>query len=130
MSTPALPKTYATLRWLDDLTPNAADTSSDLESLEQDCIHVIMEARGSNLADPNSGCGASLLLNGTVDQLVMLCALIDAQLPEDPRVTNSQSTLTTLDDGTYLITSIIQVGASVLTLNFTPGPNGLQVAST
>jgi hypothetical protein len=129
MNAPPL-KTYATLRWLDDLTPNAADTDSDLESLEQDCIHVIVQAAGSNAADPNSGCGASLLLNGTVDQLGMLCALIDAQLPEDTRVTGSSSTLTTLDDGTYLITTIVQVGAQVLTLTFQPGPNGLQVAST
>jgi phage baseplate assembly protein W len=126
MNTPPLPKTYATLRWTDDMDPGAADTASDLESLEQDCLHVIMQTRGSNLADPDSGCGASTLLNGTVDQLAALCTLIDAQLPEDPRVTASQSTLTTGGDGSPLLTTIVQVGAQVLTLKFNAGPNGLE----
>lgn len=126
MNAAPLPKTYATIRWTDDMDPGAADTATDLESLEQDCLHVIMESRGSNQADPDSGCGASLLLNGTLDQLQTLCALIDAQLPEDPRVTASQSTLATLADGTYRITVLVQVGTQVLTLQFNPGPNGLE----
>lgn len=124
----ALPKTYGTIRWGEDMDPNGADTDSDLESLEQDCLHVITELYGSNAADPNSGCGAATLLNGTFDQLQTLCGLIDTQLPEDPRVTSSQSTLTTEDDGSYLITVVIQAGAQVFTLNFIPGPNGLQSA--
>jgi hypothetical protein len=110
------------------MDPNGADTASDLESLEQDCLHVITELRGSNAADPDSGCGAATLLNGTAGQLQSLCGLIDSQLPEDPRVTSSQSTLTTEDDGSYLITVVVQAGAQAFTLTFNPGPNGLQAA--
>lgn len=125
MNTPSLPKTYQTLRWVDDMTPNAADTANDLESFEQDCLHVIMQTRGSNLADPDSGCGASMMLNGTSDELTTLCQTIDAQMPEDPRCTGCNSTLATLDDGSNLITTTIQAGDQVITLNFQPGPNGL-----
>jgi hypothetical protein len=129
MNAPPLPKTYATIRWGNDMDPQAADTASDLESLEQDCLHVIMQVLGSNQADPTSGCNAAGLLNGTSDQLTTLCAQIDAQLPEDTRVTNSTSAVVTLDDGSFQVTSTVQCGAQVFTFNFVQGPNGLELST-
>jgi hypothetical protein len=49
MTVAQLPRTYAELRWVDDMDPMAAETSSDYESLTQDVFHVIKETLGSNL---------------------------------------------------------------------------------
>jgi hypothetical protein len=123
--TQGLPRTYATARWLDDLDPNGAETASDLESLEQDCLHVLSEVLGSNLADPDGGVGLSEVLSGTTADMLAKVALIDPQLEADPRITSSLSTATQQPDGTWLVSVELVVSGSVVSLPFVLGPGGL-----
>jgi phage baseplate assembly protein W len=124
MTTP-LPKTYAEARWLDDLDPSGAETDSDLESLEQDVLHILSEALGSNIADPKSGVDAPSYLNGTLTRLRTMPGIIDAQLANVTRITSSKTTLTQQDDGSYQIAVQVAVGAQVVGLNYLLGPGGV-----
>ena len=122
----ALPKTYKTVRWSADLDAGGVDTASDLESLEQDVLHILQETLGSNLADPDKGCGAQDYLSGTLGQLQQLPGLIDAQLGDVTRITSSQSTLLPqLPDGSWVVQVNIVVAGSVYELQFAIGPGGV-----
>lgn len=126
--TAPLPKTYPEVRWYDDLDSSGVETDSDLESLEQDVYHIIRETLGSNPADPNKGIGADNYLNGTETQLAIMPRLIDAQLAEVDRISNSHTELTKQDDGSYLVYSTVFVGAQVLNFQYVLGPKGLTKA--
>jgi hypothetical protein len=127
MTIATLPLTYQELRWTDDMDPMAAETESDLESFEQDVLHLIDEILGSNLDDPNRGIGAVEYLSGTSLHLSAMPALIDAQLLEDARCSSSTSTLTPQADGSYLIGVQCVVAGQVLGLSYILGPDGLTV---
>jgi len=122
----ALPRTYQELRWADDFDPTGAETASDLESLEQDVMHIISQTLGSNLDDQNRGVGAPTYLGGTADQLAGMPAALDAQLLDDPRIDDSASKQQ--PDGTYLLTVNVTVNGSVTDLQFVLGPDGLSKA--
>lgn len=122
-----LPKTYKTLRWGDDMDPLGADTASDLESLEQDVLHIIAQALGSNIADQDHGIGAVGYLGGTEEKLKKMPGRIDAQLPDDPRITSSTTTYAKASDGYTIRTSLI-VSGQVVNVDLLLGPNGLTLA--
>lgn len=126
--TQPLPKTYAELRWLDDMDPQGAETASDLESLEQDVLHVLKERLASNLDDPNRGLGVEDYLGSTEDKLATLAHEIDTQLAEDSRLTSVQTTVTKDSTGTINIHVTCDVAGQVVEFNFTVGPNGLSKA--
>jgi hypothetical protein len=126
--TQALPRTYQELLWLDDLDPGARETASDLDSLEQDVLHIISEELGSNLDDPNRGVGAVGYLGGTAQMLQQLGPILDAQLADDPRITNSHTTTLQQSDGTWIIRCEILVSGEIVALQFKLGPDGLTVA--
>lgn len=128
MSNLGLPKTIPELRWGDDMDPNAAETDSDLESLEQDVMHLLKETLGSNLADQDSGCGVEEFLSGTSTDLANLPALVDAQLANVDRLTGSQTTLTQQSDGTWLLLVLCAVGGETVPVQFALGPGGLSKA--
>ncbi len=125
MAATALPKTYATVLWLDDLDLQGRDTASDLASLEQDVLHVLMQLRGSNIADPDKGLGVQTYLNGTSIQLQRLPSLIDTQLSQMSRVSGSRTVLTQDSDGSFRIEITVAVGSQVVQLNYKVGPNGV-----
>jgi hypothetical protein len=120
-----LRRSYQEARWGDDLDPTGAETDSDLESLEQDVVHILAQVLGSNLADPEKGVGAVNYLNGTTVQLEAMPAIIDSQLAEVSRITTSHTTLLTQSDGSFLVEVEIQVGTDIVNLQFAVGPNGL-----
>jgi hypothetical protein len=128
--TQPLPKTYRTIRWANDMDPNGNDTASDLESLEQDVMHIIAQKLGSNMDDPTRGAGALSYLGATEVQFATLPSTIDAQLESDPRITSSQTPAPVLqEDGvTYLLTVNITVAGQVLSFSYVLGPNGLSRA--
>jgi hypothetical protein len=125
--TQPLPKTYQTIRWTDDADPNFVDTESDLESLEQDCLHVIMQIAGSNLDDPDRGVNAEGYLGGTNLELAKMPHLIDTQFEADARISSSATTLVQVSASppSFLIQSVIQVGGQVVNLNYKLGPGGI-----
>lgn len=114
-----LPFTYADLVDVDDLDPLAAETTSDLQALTQDVLHLLEELPGSNLDDPNRGIGIMLYLSGTSQNLSTLPALIETQLNADSRISGAAVTITAQKDlTTYDITVQVQVADSVLGLQF------------
>lgn len=120
-----LQRTYQEARWADDLDSSGAETASDLESLEQDVQHILMETLASNLADPQKGVGVVNYLSGTSVQLAALPAIVDGQLALVTRITSSQTTLQQTDAGAFLLNIEIHVGTDVVNLQFAVGPNGL-----
>lgn len=128
MST-SLPLSVADLVCVEDLDPFAAETTSDLQTLEQDVFHILIEDPGSNPDDPDRGIGIDALLSGTTVHLAALPDLIDHELQKDDRVDSSRLTLTQLSDGSFRIEIEIQVDATVIPLAFTySSVGGLQRA--
>jgi hypothetical protein len=121
-----LPKSYGTIRWGTDMDPGGVDTASDLESLEQDVLHILQQTLGSNLADPNKGVGIGDNLSGNLPALQAKVALIDSQLADVSRISSSQSSLGAQNpDGSWPITVVVVVGSEVVSLEYALGPNGL-----
>ncbi len=128
--TQPLPKTYSEARWLNDLDPSGAETDSDLESLEQDVFHVIVQTLGSNVADPHKGVGALNYLSGPTTKLAGMPAIIDAQLKSMTRITSSKTTLAPVPGSnppSYIVQVAAVVAAQVMNFNFQLGPTGLSV---
>jgi len=127
---PTLPKTYQTIRWTDDADPNFVDTASDLESLEQDVLHILMQVLGSNLDDPNRGVHAEGYLGATNLKIGELPHLLDSQLESDSRISSSQTTLTqtSANPVTFMVQCTVVVAGQVVKLNYKVGPGGVSKA--
>jgi hypothetical protein len=100
---PPLPLTYTDLVCLDDADLFASETGSDLENLEQDVYHILIETPGSNPDDTSRGIGVEQLLgSASQDTIPEITSLIDAQLKKDDRIDSCTSTLTQLPPGSTL----------------------------
>jgi hypothetical protein len=104
---------------VDDLDANGAETTSDLQAYAQDIYHELIEAPGSNLADPAGGIGIGGLMSGASSDVVRAVSTIDPRLSQDPRCAKSETTLVTDSLGAPVSASIdIEPVGSLLPLNF------------
>jgi hypothetical protein len=103
---------------LDDLDLFANETATELEALEQDVYHVLIETPGSNPDDPNRGIGVLSMLSGSVNDLAGLTQTIDAQLQKDDRINAASSRLVQLPEGGYVLEVEIVADAGVLNLSY------------
>lgn len=111
-----------------DLDLFAGETTSDLQSLEQDVLHMLLEAPGSNLDDLTRGIGVVDMLGGPVADLATVPHRIEAALAKDDRIDSSTVTIRRDADDTIRLTLVIVVGADVLGLNYAySADGGLQV---
>ena len=101
-----------------DLDPFASETTSDLQSLSQDVLHILLQDLGSNPDDPNRGIGIYNYLGGTADELAKLPGRIDAQLRDDDRITSCSTTINIQSDGSFIVAPTIYVGDQVVPLEF------------
>lgn len=115
-----LPLTYPDLVCVLDLDPNASETTSDLQNLEQDVFHVLIELLGSNPDDPTRGIGIDQYLSGTEDDLAKVPRQIEVQLGEDDRIDAVSASLTPQDNAQFpwLLSVNMQVDGSVLGLQY------------
>lgn len=113
-----LPLTYPDLVCINDVDPYAAETTSDLQSLSQDVLHLLLEDLGSNPDDPDRGIGIMRYLSADQNTFATLPATIDSQLGQDPRITGSHSTVAAQADGSYLLSIQISVSTGIVPLNF------------
>jgi hypothetical protein len=130
-----LQRTYQEIRWTDDMDASAAETDSDLESLQQDVLHILMEVLGTNIADQDKGLGLLTLLSGPSTILLASGPLCDAQLSRVSRLSSSHTTITATSDPTqqpgvsYVINVSCQVQSDIINLQFVLNQNGLSVPS-
>ena len=111
-----LPLTYHDLVAVNDLDPLGRETQSDLETLEQDVLHILQEVLGSNLDDPDRGVGMSAVLNGSTVPLVSMAAVADSQLVKDTRVDSATTTITQTGTGAFTVLVVVAVAGSVIGL--------------
>lgn len=95
----SLPLTYADLVCVDDVDPNALETGSDLENLEQDVYHIVLEELASNVDDPDRGVGVQSLLSGDTSTIATLPRLLEAQLLKDDRIDQARAQLIQIPAG-------------------------------
>ena len=113
-----LPLTYPDLVCNLDLDAYAAETTSDLQTLTQDVLHVLLEFPGSNLDDPGRGIGVFQYLGGTSDQFQHLARTIEAQLVRDDRIDSVYADVTQESDGTWSLLIRIEVDGAVVPLQY------------
>ncbi len=130
MATNPLPLTVPEVVCFDDLDELAGETASDLESLEQDVYHILIEVPGSNIDAPDRGCDVESILSGPATRLDGMTTNIESQLRKDARIDDAQATLTklppgsTLPDGTslpdggYLLSVEVVASGAVLGLSY------------
>ena len=119
-SNPALPLTNPDMVCELDCDPLGAETTSDLQSLIQDVMHILMEDLGSNLDDPNRGVGIYRYLSGTQNDFRNLIATIESQLSSDPRIDSVSAQIQTNTVGIYPYTIVVNLGVngSIIGLSF------------
>jgi len=107
-----LPLTYPDLLCSPDVDPLGQETTSDLQNLIQDVFHVLQEALGSNLDDPNRGVGLYRWLSGTNVDLAALVSTIDSQLQDDPRLDSVSSQIVQEVGSIYPWTIYVNLGVN------------------
>lgn len=112
-----LPLTASDLVCVDDLDPLALETTSDLQNLEQDVLHILQETYGSNLDDINRGIGVPEMLSGSTVPLQTLPKVIDTQLTKDARIDKSKTTITQNSDQSFNLEIQVTVNSSVVPIN-------------
>jgi hypothetical protein len=98
-NTSGLPLTYPDLACVGDLDAFGSETGSDLETLEQDVYHILIEEPGSNPDDPTRGIGVESLLSGDISVLQAVPRQIEAQLMKDDRVDQCKASLAQIPAG-------------------------------
>jgi phage baseplate assembly protein W len=112
----------AELRCFDDLDEFGAETIDELEDLEQDLYHRLIEPRGSNLDDPDRGLGIEDMLSGAVDP--GLKQRIEAELRKDERVTAVAASITEIETGSFRIDIEIEANEEELGLTLETDASG------
>lgn len=115
---PPLPLTYTDAVCGLDVDPLGRETGSDLENLVQDVFHVLLQALGSNPDDPDRGLGIEAVLNASDTAARTISGRVDRELDKDTRISSSSTSFSEQPDGSYLISIRIQVGDTVLPLDF------------
>lgn len=118
MTDPTLPLTYPDLVCVDDLDPFASETTSDLQNLTQDVLHLLRELPGSNPDDPTRGVGVEAYLSGPLTAFARLPSIIDAQLSTDDRIDSSKTTIISNGDQPPTIQINLVVNGQLLSAQF------------
>ena len=102
-----------------DIDAIATETTSELQNLQQDLTNRLTELPGSNLdfGNPNNrGVGIMTYLSAPTTRLVGLPGRIDAEFEQDPRITNSATTIEQQADGSFRISTQLVCVAGVVGL--------------
>jgi hypothetical protein len=102
----------------DDADPLAAETTSELQNLIQDCYHWLLCAPGGNLDDLTRGVGILNYLNGTTQDLVGLPGAIEQDFVKDPRITACSANVVKESDGSFTIAIQVETAMGVFPLTY------------
>lgn len=124
-----LPLTVPDAVCWDDVDALGRETTSDLESLEQDCYHILLEDLGSNPDDVGRGVGIFQLLSGTAANIPTACRAIEEQYLRDDRIDTCVASIT-LEEDEYIIRVNVGVDGTVVGLVYSYSQaNGLRVVT-
>jgi hypothetical protein len=116
---------------MDDLDPGGAETTSDLQAYTQDCYHVLLEALGSNAADPTGGVGVENALSAPDTVMSTIGTVIDRQIELDPRTQSCSTVSVQTAEGQWQTTITILPVSSIEPVQFTYSRlAGLQLVRT
>lgn len=102
------------IRAFDDVDRFGAETEDELENLEQDLFHRLIEPRGSNIDDPDRGLGLEDMLSGPVDS--RLKKKIEVELLKDERVTAVTAEITEIEEGSFRIEISVEANEKEINL--------------
>lgn len=128
LTAPDLGCTFPSTGFATDSDPLFSETLSEIQNLQQDLGHRLVELPGSNLdfgPTNTRGVGIMMYLNGNAEKLAGLPARIDAEFIQDARVLDSSTTLTQEADGSYTIASQVTTRAGVFGLAWGWSPLGV-----
>lgn len=111
----------------DDLSLFDKDLTDPVEVLAQDVYHILIEAPGSNIDDPDRGIGILDMLSAPRD--VGLAARISAQVERDERVSTCQTTVTETGPGAIRVDLLIHTNDEVIPLAFVGDADGFRRAA-
>lgn len=100
------------IRWGDDMDLFGADTTDDLEDLEQDVMHVLIQDRGSNLDDLDRGLNLDARLSSIEDPSLKRQA--EVEVGKDDRVQVATASLVVDPDGTRRLDVTAQFDGAVV----------------
>lgn len=116
------------LRAWDDLDLFGRETTSDLEDLQQDVFHTLIETQGSNLDAPNRGIGIEDALSAAFDSAST--ARIESQLRKDSRIAATSARITEVGRDSFRLDIEIEPdGDEVMGLAFVVGADGVARAA-
>lgn len=96
----------------EDLDEFGRDLDDPLAELEQDVVHMLLEAYGSNPDAPERSIGLEDALNGPTDP--SLSHRIEAKLTDDPRINAARAVITANGRSGQRIALTIQVNETEL----------------
>ncbi len=102
------------LRCLEDMSAFADECVDDLEEIEQDVYHVLVERTGTNLDDLERGLAVDDMLSDSTTVLDGLPTKTEAELGKDDRISAVACKLTTDADGNPRLEVTIQPTDEVL----------------
>jgi hypothetical protein len=112
----------ADLRAFSDLDAFGEECADELEELDQDLYHRLIEPRGSNIDDPDRGLGIEDRLGGPVD--ASLAQDIEDEYRKDERVSAVAARVTELDASRYRIDIQVDVNEAKLNQTFETDASG------
>ena len=87
------------LRCLEDMSRFGDECADELEELEQDAYHLLIQTTGTNLDDLERGLAVDDTLSDSTEVLSSLPSKCEAELGKDDRVGSVSAVLTEDEDG-------------------------------
>jgi hypothetical protein len=128
LTAPDIYTPFASGTFASDMDVLATETTSEMQNIQQDLGHRLIELPGSNLdfGDNNTrGIGIMQYLSADGARLEGLPRKIDEEFGQDPRVVDSSTELLDNGDGTFTINTLITTQAGVFGLGYVWSQQGL-----
>jgi hypothetical protein len=103
---------------LEDLDPLGSETTSEAQSLSQDCYHWLNTRPGGNPDNEDRGVGVDQYLSGTAESFNALPGAIESDFLKDPRIQGCAASVQPQPDGSYTISVQVQGVVGILNLLF------------
>lgn len=128
LTAPDIYTPFAAGTFASDMDVLATETTSEMQNLQQDLGHRLIELPGSNLdfgSDNTRGIGIMQYLSADGSLLEGLPHRIDEEFAQDARVLDSSTQILDNGDGTFTIDSTVTTPAGVFGFGYTWSQQGI-----